>query len=89
MPSLSRRQFLAAASSTALAATIGAEPEPPVNVLFLMTDQQKFDVLGCMGNPLVKTPNLDRLASQGVIFTQAHSTVPYCSPTRAALVTGR
>lgn len=89
MPNLSRRQFLATASSAALAATLQAEPEPPVNVLFLMTDQQKFDVLGCMGNPLAKTPNLDRLASQGVLFTQAHSTVPYCTPTRAALVTGR
>jgi arylsulfatase A-like enzyme len=54
-----------------------------------MTDQHKFDVLGCMGNPLAKTPNLDRLAAEGVLFTQAHSTVPYCSPTRTAIVTGR
>ncbi len=89
MLSLSRRQFLAASSAAMVAGVAGAAEEAPLNVLFLMTDQHKFDVLGCMGNPLAKTPNLDRLASQGVLFTQAHSTVPYCSPTRAAIVTGR
>ena len=89
MPSLNRREFLATASATALATTVRAADAPPVNVLFLITDQQKFDVLGCMGNPLAKTPNLDRLAAQGVLFTQAHSTVPYCSPTRTAIITGR
>lgn len=89
MPKLSRRQFLATAGAAVAATTVGAADEAPLNVLFLMTDQHKFDVLGCMGNPLVKTPNLDRLANQGVLFTQAHSTVPYCSPTRAAIATGR
>jgi arylsulfatase A-like enzyme len=84
-----RRQFLAAASATALATAVPAAEGAPTNLLFLITDQHKFDVLGCMGNPLVRTPNLDRLASQGVLFTQAHSTVPYCSPTRTAMITGR
>ncbi|NQT54119.1 sulfatase-like hydrolase/transferase, partial [bacterium] len=64
-------------------------PNKPINLLFLMTDQHHHGVLGCTGNPLVKTPNLDRLAAQGARFTHATCPVPFCSPTRAAIVTGR
>lgn len=45
-----------------------AEPRPitkPVNLLFIMTDQQRWDAMGCAGNPVLKTPNLDRFARQG------------------------
>ncbi len=59
-----------------------------VNVLFLMTDQHHADWLGCAGNPVVKTPNLDRLAAGGTRFSRMFVPVPYCSPTRAAIVTG-
>ncbi len=59
-----------------------------MNILFLMADQHNHSVLGCAGNPLVKTPNLDKLASQGARFTQAVCATPFCSPTRASLITG-
>lgn len=69
---------------------LAAEPERrPVNLLFLMTDQHHAGALGCAGHPVVKTPNLDRLAAGGARFTDSFCVVPYCSPTRLALVTGR
>lgn len=58
------------------------------NVLLLMTDQHRFDVLGCMGNPTVKTPNLDKIASEGTVFNSAYSSCPSCVPARAKLLTG-
>ena len=60
----------------------------PVNVLFMMTDQHHADWLGCAGNTGVRTPNLDRLAAGGTRFRQMFCPVPYCSPTRAGIVTG-
>ena len=59
-----------------------------MNVLFLITDQQRADHLGCAGNPILKTPNLDRLASEGVRFTSAYVVNPMCSPNRASILTG-
>ena len=44
-----------------------------MNVLWICTDQQRFDTLGCMGNPWVHTPNLDRLAAEGVLFIRSIS----------------
>jgi arylsulfatase A-like enzyme len=82
-----------AAGILTLAATAGrlaaAPRERPLNVLLLMTDQHHAAALGCAGNAVVKTPNLDRLAASGVRFANSFCVVPYCSPTRAALVTGR
>ncbi|MHC4743739.1 MAG: sulfatase family protein [Planctomycetota bacterium] len=60
-----------------------------LNVLFLIMDQHHHAIMGFAGNPVVKTPNLDRLAREGVRFTNAVCATPYCSPTRAALSTGR
>jgi len=58
------------------------------NVLLLMTDQHRFDVLGCMGNPCVKTPNLDKIASEGTVFKKAYTACPSCIPARACLISG-
>ncbi|MDI6829585.1 MAG: sulfatase-like hydrolase/transferase, partial [Armatimonadota bacterium] len=58
------------------------------NILFLMTDQHRWDCLGCMGNKVIKTPNLDRIASEGALFLNAYSSTPTCTPARAALLTG-
>ena len=58
------------------------------NILFIMTDQQCADALSCAGNPWVRTPALDRLASQGVRFERAYCTHPLCSPARSSLFTG-
>ena len=58
------------------------------NVLLLMTDQHRFDLLGCMGNEKINTPNLDRIASEGTVFDAAYSSCPSCIPARAKLLTG-
>ncbi|MGC4939514.1 sulfatase family protein [Kribbella sp. DT2] len=59
------------------------------NVLLLCTDQQRFSALGASGNDEVDTPNLDRLAAQGVLFEQCYVQNPVCAPSRASLMTGR
>lgn len=58
------------------------------NVLVIFADQMRSDAMGCAGNPIVKTPNLDRLAREGVIFDNAYTPDPICVPARAALTTG-
>ena len=62
-------------------------PRPP-NIIFLLTDDQGYGDLSCTGNPILKTPNMDRLHDEGVRFTDFHVS-PTCSPTRSALMTGR
>ena len=57
------------------------------NVIVVMTDDQGYGDLGCHGNPILKTPNLDRLYTESVRFTDFHVS-PFCTPTRAALMTG-
>ncbi|MFW9938850.1 MAG: sulfatase-like hydrolase/transferase, partial [Candidatus Thorarchaeota archaeon] len=58
------------------------------NVLFIITDAQRADHLGCAGNPTLKTPNIDRLAQESVRFTNYFCTNPICMPNRATLITG-
>src|SRR5438309_2823879 len=58
------------------------------NIIFVLTDDQGYGDLSCHGNPVLQTPNLDRLHDEGVRFTDFHVS-PTCSPTRAALLTGR
>ncbi|MFP6872334.1 MAG: sulfatase [Verrucomicrobiales bacterium] len=59
------------------------------NLLFLMTDNQRRDALGCYGNPVIKTPNIDRLAAKGFRFTNAFCTTSICAATRASIFTGQ
>jgi choline-sulfatase len=59
------------------------------NILFLHSDQHTKRVLGCYGNPVVQTPNLDALAARGTRFTSAYCPTPICVPSRASLATGR
>lgn len=60
----------------------------PPNILFILTDDQGWPTLGSYGNQLVPTPHLDRLAREGMRFTEAY-VMPQCTPTRAALLTGQ
>jgi len=60
-----------------------------MNVLFIITDQQRADHLGCAGNPDLKTPNLDRLAAEGIRFTNAYVANPICMPNRSTIFTGK
>jgi len=58
------------------------------NVLFIMTDQQRWDTLGSIGGGVIETPNLDWLAAEGTRFTNAYTPCPSCIPARASLLTG-
>lgn len=60
----------------------------PTNLLFILTDNQPASILGAYGNPEVRTPNIDRLAREGMRFTHAFAANGMCSPTRATLMTG-
>ena len=66
-----------------------AEPSEPYNVILLMSDEHNPRILGCYGDPLVKTPTLDALAAKGVRFTSAYCQNPICVPSRVSLVSGR
>ena len=57
-------------------------------VVVIMTDTQRTDMVGCYGNPDMRTPALDRIAAQGVRFEQAYTCQPVCAPARAAMFTG-
>jgi arylsulfatase A-like enzyme len=59
------------------------------NILFMLTDDQRFDDLGCMGNKIIQTPNLDKLAADGVIFNNAFVTTAICCSSRASILTGQ
>lgn len=61
----------------------------PANILFVFSDQHRHDVMGCAGHPLVATPTLDRIASEGVRFTRTWCQSPICQPSRASVITGR
>jgi len=59
------------------------------NILFITTDEQRFDTISAGGNKFIQTPNLDRMAGQGVVFTRTYCQAPLCQPSRASLLTGR
>ena len=61
--------------------TVDRETAP--NVLWIWTDRQRFDTLGCYGNEHVLTPSIDRLAETGVLFEHCHTQSPLCVPSRA------
>ena len=58
------------------------------NILLFFTDQQRFDTIGALGNPVIKTPNLDRLAREGTAFTSAYTCSPVCISARCSLIHG-
>ncbi len=63
-------------------------PSKPYNVLFIISDDLTANALSCYGNPVVKTPNIDRLADEGVRFTRAFCQATYCGPSRASFLSG-
>ena len=63
-------------------------PAGAKNVILFLTDQQRKDSIGAYGNSVVQTPNLDRLAAEGVRFERAYCQNPFCRPSRASILTG-
>ncbi len=72
----------------ALHAADGSKPAARPNIIFILIDDQGYGDFSCHGNPVLKTPNFDRLHDEGVRFTDFHVS-PTCSPTRCSLMTGR
>ena len=73
----------------ALTTSVLANPNPPPNVIVILVDDLGLTDLSCYGSQFYETPNIDQLAKDGVKFTQAYSSSTVCSPTRAALLTGK
>jgi arylsulfatase A-like enzyme len=83
--------FVAASGFSAMAAAPSAAPGRPAhpNILLIVADDLGYGELSIQGNPQIPTPNVDSLAKNGVRFTSGYVSGPYCSPTRAGLLTGR
>jgi arylsulfatase A-like enzyme len=90
---ISRREFvgstIGAAAAAASLPALTAQTLPRPNILFILADDMGWGDLSCYGRPDYKTPNLDRLAAQGLRFTSAYSAAPVCTPTRVGFHTGR
>jgi arylsulfatase A len=69
--------------------TIKAQTNKQPNIVFILADDLGYTDLGCYGNPFNETPNIDKLAKSGVKMTQAYASCPVCSPSRAAILTGK
>ncbi|HQU93079.1 MAG TPA: sulfatase-like hydrolase/transferase [Pyrinomonadaceae bacterium] len=93
MAGVSRREFIAGAA--AITAAAGGHAQTPEkagirpNILFILADDMAWGDLSCYGRPDYQTPNLDRLAAQGMRFTNAYSAAPVCTPTRVGFLSGR
>ena len=98
---LDRRGFLAGTTAGLATGTLaaktpragaasdnGGSPGQPPNILWICTDQQRYDTITCLGNSHIRTPNIDKLAASGVAFTHAHCQTPICTPSRASFLTG-
>lgn len=86
MSALTRRRFL---GLTAAAGMARSQQETKPNIVFILMDDLGWADLGCYGSTFYETPNLDRLAREGMRFTNAYSACPVCSPTRASIMTGK
>ena len=94
----SRRHFLkiagfGAALPLATRVRVFGQSETPTskgrpNIVFILTDDHRYDAMGCAGHPWLKTPNIDRLAKEGVLFKNAFVTTSLCSPSRGSFLTG-
>jgi arylsulfatase A-like enzyme len=81
--------FLLLLANAAAAAAVQAAPAPPrPNLLFMMTDQQRWDTMSAVV-PSLATPNMDRIAKEGVLFKWGYTSTPTCTPARAAILTGQ
>jgi len=93
---LTRRTFLQLTAAGVAATTLAARRSEAdkasaatrPNILWICTDQQRYDTITSLGNPHIRTPNLDKSAKSGVAFTHAHCQTPICTPSRTSFLTG-
>jgi arylsulfatase A-like enzyme len=95
--SITRREALVTLSLASAASIVGiglvdraqANPASPLpNIIFILSDDHRWDHMGCAGHPFLKTPSMDRLATEGILFENAFVTTSLCSPSRASFLTG-
>src|SRR5437867_11364773 len=97
MPRVTRRtavtMLLAAGGGTILRSARAQVPRPiprdAPNILFIMTDDQRYDALSIAGNKILRTPNIDRIGLEGIRFTEFFVTNSLCAPSRATFYTGQ
>ena len=92
MNTLDRRAFLAALGTGAagfMVGTAAAQQASKPNIVFILADDLGRHQVACYGNSFYETPNVDRLAAEGMRFTNAYAAAPVCSPTRASIMTGK
>ena len=100
MKDLNRRDFLKLSAGSSITAGISvagceselfgrARPKKQPNIIFLLTDDQRWDTMGCSGNPIIQTPNMDEMANDGVRFTNAFVTTSICASSRASIFSGQ
>ncbi len=83
------RLLIAIACAVSLASSRAIAQTTRPNIVFIITDDQRWDCLSATGHPFLKTPNIDRIAREGVIFDNAFVTTPLCSPSRSSFLTGQ
>jgi N-acetylglucosamine-6-sulfatase len=81
--------LLAGVSGLGMPTELLASPAGRPNIIFILTDDHRWDCMGVMGHPFLQTPNMDRLAAEGVLFENAFVTTSLCSPSRASFLTGQ
>lgn len=86
---MQRRDFIRGLASLAAAPLAAAPARQPLNFVFILADDLGYTDLSSYGSSFYETPNIDRLAKQGVKFTNAYAACPVCSPTRASIMTGK
>ena len=88
MPDLCRRDLFKSAGALAAAPWLRAQPPRKPNVLFIVLDDLGYGEFGCYGQKQIRTPNIDRVAGQGIRYTDFYAGGAVCAPSRSVLMTG-
>ena len=91
MNTISRILILSSVTSSTVLSAQGRSEKKPLspNIIFILTDDQPYGYIGFEGNSIVKSPNLDKLAKDGISFSNAYITSAICTPSRVSILTGQ